>query len=46
MPTFWEYSRYKIQCVAVKKLCMRVIGLIEDTGIGSGGEIVPINLPP
>ena len=44
MPTFWEDSRYKIQCVAVKKLCMRAIELIEDTGIGSGSEIVPDQL--
>ena len=35
MPTFWEDSRYKDQCVTVKKLCMRVVELIEDTGLTS-----------
>ena len=35
MPTFWEDARYKDQCVTVKKLCMRVVELIEDTGLTS-----------
>ena len=35
MPTFWDDSRYKDQCVTVKKLCMRVVELIEDTGLTS-----------
>ena len=34
-PTFWEDSLYKDQCVTVKKLCMRVVELIEDTGLTS-----------
>ena len=33
MPTFWEDARYKVQCVTVKRLCMRVVELTEDTGL-------------
>ena len=33
MPTFWEDARYKVQCVAVKRLCMRVVELTGDTGL-------------
>ena len=45
MTTFWEDSRYKTQCIAVKKLCMRVVELIEDTGLGSDDvEIIPDQL--
>ena len=35
MPIFWDDPRYKVQCVAVKRLCMRVVELIEDTGLTS-----------
>ena len=45
MTTFWEDFRYKTQCIAVKKLCMRVVELIEDTGVGSDDvEIIPDQL--
>ena len=42
MPTFWEDARYKVQCIAVKRLCMRVAELIEDTGLTSDN---PENVP-
>ena len=34
-PTFWDDDHHQVQCVAVKKLCIKVVELIEDTGIGS-----------
>lgn len=35
MPTFWDDDHHQVQCVAVKKLCLKVVELLEDTGIGS-----------
>ena len=42
---FWEDDHHQAQCVAVKKLCLKVVELLEDTGIGSRGvEEVPDQL--
>ena len=44
-PTFWDDDHHQVQCVAVKKLCIKVVELIEDTGIGSSDvEEVPDQL--
>lgn len=45
VPTFWDDENHQLQCVAVKRLCSRLVELIEDTGIGFGEvEKVPDQL--
>lgn len=50
-PTFWDDDHPQVQCVAVKKLCSKLVELIEDTGIGSReveevpGQLARLDLP-
>ena len=32
-PTFWDDDHHQVQCVALKRLCSKLVELIEDTGI-------------